>query len=91
MGHGDAPRPEDHHKSGGGAFGPCVRPLRHAHRVHPAGHGRLVSVPTCSTTALVGLIVLTNADDFNIYSAQEYKYKTALHWFVAVVIKRLFS
>ena len=57
MGHGDAPGPEDHHQSRGGVIGPCVRPLRRAHRVHPARHGRFISVPPRSPTSLVSLIV----------------------------------
>lgn len=58
MGHGDAPGYEDHHKSRGGLVGPRVRPLCHAHRVHPTSHGRLIGVPPCSPTSLVGLILL---------------------------------
>lgn len=60
VGHGDALGSEDHHESRGGAFGPRVRPLRHAHRVHPTSHGRLISVPPCSPTSLVSLIVPTD-------------------------------
>jgi len=57
VGHGDAPGSEDDHESGGGVFSPRVRPLRRAHRVHPARHGRLISVPPRSPAALVRLIV----------------------------------
>lgn len=53
--HGDAPGSEDHHKSGGSVLGPCVWPLCRAHRVHPASHGRPVSVPPCSPPPLVSL------------------------------------
>lgn len=55
VGHGDAPGSEDHHKNGDTVFGPRVRPLRHAHRVHPAGHGRLVGVPPRPPPPLVSL------------------------------------
>lgn len=60
--HGDAPGSEDHHKSGGGIFGPCVRPLRHAHRVNPTSHGRFISVPPRPPTSLVNLIVPADLD-----------------------------
>lgn len=53
MGHGDAPGSQDHHESGRGVSGSSIWPLCRAHRVHPAGHGRFVSVPTCSPPPLV--------------------------------------
>ncbi len=62
VGHGDAPGSEDHHESRGGVFGTCVRPLRHAHRVHPTSHGRFVGVPPRSPTSLVSLIVPADLD-----------------------------
>lgn len=55
VGHGNAPGFQDHHKSRCSAFGPCVRPLRHAYGVYPARHGRLISVPPRSPTSLVRL------------------------------------
>lgn len=72
VGHGDAPGSEDHHESGGGVFSPCVRPLRHAYRVHPTSHGRFISVPSRSQTSLVSLIVPTDLKIQNQSSVQEY-------------------
>lgn len=57
MGHGDAPGPADHHAGRGGVPGARVRPVRHAHRVHPAGHGGPVCVPPRSPASLVGLYI----------------------------------
>lgn len=72
MVHGDAPGPEDHHESRGGVSGPRVRPLRHAHRLHPAGDGRSVGVPSRSPTSLVSLIIPTDPDDHNHSYVQGY-------------------
>lgn len=72
MVHGDAPGPEDHHASRGGVSGPRVRPLRHAHRLHPAGDGRSVGVPSRPPTSLVSVIAPTAPDVHSHPSVQGY-------------------
>ena len=57
MGHGDASRPEDDLQTGGAVSGTSVQPVRCAHCVHPACHGRALSVPPCPPAALVSLSV----------------------------------
>lgn len=72
MVHGDAPGPEDHHESRGGVSGPRVRPLRYAHRLHPAGDGRSIGVPSRSSTSLVSLIVPSDPGVHNNSSVPGY-------------------
>lgn len=55
VGHGDALRSEDHREARGGVSGTCVCRLRRADRVHPAGHGGVVCIPTRAAASLVGL------------------------------------
>lgn len=53
VGHGDASGPEDDLQTGGAVSGTSVQPVRCAHCVHPAGHGRALSLPPCPPAALV--------------------------------------
>lgn len=78
VGHGDASGPEDDHEGGGGVFSSRVRPLRCAHRVHPAGDGGFISFPPRSEIALVSLPVPTDLNIHNHSSVKEFKMNTVI-------------